>query len=512
MATEYYGFISRVHTMGDAMDPEDEAAYYLDMQKCDPRKSYLDYFRPKFTVDAFWPSDYAHLKDIVASSRPDMIVADFFVDAVRDIHYLTGIPVAMVWPQMPYGMVGARHIPGVPGFQIDALSGEHASVWTRLRAELRPLRAITAIVPYLRYVWGMRRAQGVNYLLPVTGKPDYLTLVNSFWGLETPKDLPPLLNAVGPILADEYPPLDDSLEAFFACHHRVVYVSFGTHIQLQPDHLDQFLAAFGELFREALIDGVIWAASEAQQNLFSPEHLVDLGTRSVPVRDLLENRDRSWFFTPFAPQRAILERPETIMFVTHGGGSSVNEAVFHGKRMLGLGFFFDQPLNCLRIQEAGVGLALDKADFTTGEVVDKCRRILLDKDGSFAQDVQRMKHIARASSRKKYYAADLIEEVMYDYKFSLHPPVRSREDGQADAVKRRRRPMHLQTADVRMSLWRARNWDLRAIGTFTVLSCVGLGCYAYIHLVKGGVGLRVGWGRALLLKMILPTPVVAYIR
>jgi UDP:flavonoid glycosyltransferase YjiC (YdhE family) len=512
VATDYYGFISRVHTMGDAMDPEDEAAYYLDMQKSDPRKCYLDYFRPRFAVDAFWPSDFAHLRDIVASSRPDMIVADFLVDAVRDIQYLTGIPAAMVWPQMPYGMVGARHIPGVPGFQIDALSGEHASVWTRLRAELRPLRAITAIVPYLRHVWGMRRAEGVDYLLPVTGKPDYLALVNSFWGLETPKDLPPLLNAVGPILADEYPPLDDPLEAFFASHHRVVYVSFGTHIQVQPDHLDRFLSAFGGLFREGLIDGVVWAANDAQQRLFLSEHVVDMGTRTVRVCDLVGNRDSAWYFTPFAPQRAILDRPETVIFVTHGGGSSLNEAMFHGKRLLGLGFFFDQPLNCLRIREAGVGLALDKVGFTADEIVDKCRRMLLDEDGCFAQDVQRMKHIARASSRKKYYAADLIQEVMYDYKFSLHPPGNSLHNECAVTGRGRRRPMHLQTADVRMPLWRARNWDLRAIGTFTMVGVVGIGCYAYIHLVKGGVGLRVGWGRALLLKMILPRPVVAYIR
>jgi hypothetical protein len=180
--------------------------------------------------------------------------------------------------------------------------------------------------------------------------------------------------------------------------------------------------------------------------------------------------------------------------------------------MLSLGFFFDQPLNCLRIQEAGVGLALDKACFTTAEIVDKCRSILLDKDGDFAQDVQRMKHIARASSRKKYYAADLIEEVMYDYKFSLRPPEKSPGDEQTVTTQGRRRPMHLETADVRMPLWRARNWDLRAIGTFTMVGIVGLGCYAYMHLFKGGVGLRVGWGRALLLKMILPTPVVAYIR
>lgn len=36
-----------------------------------------------------------------------------------------------------------------------------------------------------------------------------MVLVNSFLRLEAPKDLPPLVAAVGPILAEEYPDLND---------------------------------------------------------------------------------------------------------------------------------------------------------------------------------------------------------------------------------------------------------------------------------------------------------------
>lgn len=471
--------------MGEPMAQDKEAAHYLDMQHSDPRKDYRGYFRPKFTVDSFWTSDFTFLKDIVPRCEPDVIVADFFVDAVRDIQHQTGIPVAMVWPQMPYGMAGASYIPGMPGFQIDALSGERASLWTRLRAELRPLRALPAVLPYLGFIRRMRRAAGVHYSLPVLNKPGYLALVNSFWGLETPKDLPPLIAAVGPILADEYPPLDGATESFLSAHQHVVYVSFGTHIQLQPYHLERFLAAFSALFTEGLIDGVIWAANDAQRRLFNPEQRVQVGTRSAPVRDILQNNDASWHFTPFAPQRAILDRPETVLFVTHGGGSSVNEALFHGTPMLGLGFFFDQPLNGLRIQEAGVGLALDKAGFSEAEVVDKCRAILEDKHGTFAQDVERMRRIARVSSRKKHHAADLIEEVMYDRMFSLNPPgiaEHATRHGHHRPVAERRRPMHLQTADARMSAWRAKNWDLTCLGGVTIAATVGVGYFTYLRL------------------------------
>jgi UDP:flavonoid glycosyltransferase YjiC (YdhE family) len=474
------------------MTAEQEEAHYLDMQDTDPRRDYRSYFRPKLTVDAFWTSDLAYLKDIVATSRPDVIVADFFVNAARDIQYQTGIPVAMVWPQMPYGHAKVSYIPGIPGFQIDALSSEHASLVTRLRAELRPLRAVPAIINYLSFVRNMRRAAGVYYSLSSTSRsPDHLALVNSFWGLETPKDLPPMIAPVGPILADEYAPLDAQLEDFLRDGRRVVYVSFGTHVLLPEEHIARFLEAFTVLLRDNVIDGVIWAANARQRKLFRPEQTVHKAAGETKVGHILRNDDPAWLFTPFAPQRAILDHPQTVLFVTHGGGSSVNEALFHGTPMLCLGFFFDQPLNGLRIQEAGVGLAMDKAAFSAAEIVYKCRSILLDtEDGgqTYWRNVQRMAHIARASARKKYYAADLIEEIMYDRMFSLSSAPEEGPRGSSDsqglklAIRRSSRPLHLQTADARMSVWRAQNWDLTLIGFAGFAGILGLGYHAYVWL------------------------------
>ncbi|KAI1143698.1 UDP-glucosyl transferase family protein [Hypoxylon sp. FL0543] len=469
VASTSYRFLSGIYTMGPPMDPQAESAHYLQMQNSDIRKDYRDYFYPKLTVDAFWASDYAFLKDICQAFKPDMIVADFFVDyAVRDIKHLTGIPIATVWPQMPYGMVGASYIPGLPGFQVDALTSEHASLWTRIRAALRPLRAVPALIPYLRFMKDMRRSAGVNYSLSILNKPDYLVLVNSFWGLETPKELPPLISPIGPILSEQFDTLDGPLEAFYACHHRVIYISFGTHVLISQPNLDKFLGAFSDLLGEGLIDGVIWAANDVQRQLFDRKQTIRYG--DAKICDLLDNTNPSWFFTPFAPQRAVLARRETVLFVTHGGASSVNEATFHETPMLTLGFFFDQPLNGLRIQEAGIGLALDKAHFTEDEILEKARALLRDRDGTIAQDVRRMGHIARIAARRKELGADLIEEVLYDHRFSLVPP-----GAKASDSSKRRRPMHLQTADARMSAWRAKNWDLTCLTVMSITTAGYLG-------------------------------------
>jgi UDP:flavonoid glycosyltransferase YjiC (YdhE family) len=477
-----YHFLTKVHAMGPAMDAETEAAHYRDLQLSDPRRDYRGFFRPKLTADAFWTSDLAHLKTIVTTLRPDMIVADFFVDAARDIEHQLGIPLAMVWPQMPYGMAKVPYIPGMPGFQVDALSSEHASLWTRIRAELRPFRALPAILSYLKSIRRMRRAAGVKYSLPLLSKPNYLALVNSFWGLETPKELPPLITPVGPILADDYPSLDADMESFLSAHKRVIYISLGTHVELGSDDLAKFMEAFLSLFRQKVIDGILWVSKPNRQRSFPLDITMDMGARSTTMARVLHNQDPDWYFTPFAPQRAMLDRPETALFVTHGGGGSVNEGTFHGTPMLGLGFFFDQPLNCLRIQEAGTGLALDKATFTAAEIEEKCRLIILDRQGTFAKDVQRMQHIAQISARKKHHAADLIEEVMYDRMYSLQPldQIPAEQKQSDEAITRSRRAPHLQTADVRMSAWRAQNWDLRLLGVTAVgTSMIGLGYGTY---------------------------------
>ncbi|KAF2135567.1 glycosyltransferase family 1 protein [Aplosporella prunicola CBS 121167] len=465
-----YSFVARTHTMGASLPPAASDAHYLRMQQSDMRVDADEWLRPMHTVEGFWAADYAHLThEVIPACRPDIIVADFFVDAARDVQIQLGIPIAVVWPQMPYGMLNVSYIPGMPGFQLDALTSEHASLWTRLRAELRPLGALPAIFRFLRFTKKMRDGAGVHYMLPVLNKPNYLILVNSFWGLETPKDLPPLVAAVGPILSEEYPPLEKSFLGFYNTHSRVLYVAFGTHIRILPPDLTKFITAITTTLRDGLIDGVIWAANETQMGLFNRSEGV-VGEEHT-VGDLVDNNHPSWLFTPFAPQRAILEHENTVLFLSHGGGSSANEGLFHGTPMLTLGFYFDQTQNGMRLTDADVGLALDKLGFSTEEVIDKMRWILRDEGGTVAQNVTRMRHIARVSARKKHHGADLIEEVMYDHHFSLEVPGAGASTAE---FSKRRRPMHLETADMRMSAWRARNWDLTLLGLLGGASVVAV--------------------------------------
>jgi hypothetical protein len=174
--------------------------------------------------------------------------------------------------------------------------------------------------------------------------------------------------------------------------------------------------------------------------------------------------DHPDFILPFfAPQRAILAHPSTKLFLTHGGGSSANEATFHGVPVVAIGYFFDQLCNSVRLRDAGVGISLDKSTFDSAELAGAIRDVLADKSGSIRRNVLRMKRIARAASHRKHYAADMIEEVMYDQELRL-------QSG------KELRPMHLQTADARMPLWKVNNWDMWFIG-FSSVAVVGVSCW-----------------------------------
>lgn len=384
-------------------------------------------------------------------TRPDFILADYLVDAARDMQVEHNIPIAMHCPQMPTLMVPATYIPGQVGFQVDVLSSEHATLWQRIRSELVFIKALPMFLSYLRWTRKRRREAGVTRMLKWSQKPDYLCLVNSCFGIEIPKDLPPLVAAIGPVLADTYPPLTETLQTFLNSHERVLYIGLGSHVILPNDRLEKLMGGVTAALNRGHIDGVIWSIRDVAQKKLNREYkLYDANGRDFRARDILEGLHDQWLVLNWVPQRAILDHAHTRIYLTHSGASSTNEVIFHGVPAITLGIYFDQLTHAIRLRLAGVSETLNKDTFTESELPLIIERIMVDADGSIRRNVKRMKCIARVASRRKYLAADLIEEVLFDHE--------GRGVGGENP-----RPMHLQTADMRMPIWKARNWDLWAI-------------------------------------------------
>ncbi|KAL9107657.1 MAG: hypothetical protein Q9227_007464 [Pyrenula ochraceoflavens] len=471
-----YPFIAKLHLLGPGPSEKQYEEHYLRMRHWDMDAGLTQSMPSKFMFDSFWPITYRGLKTIMddPSRRPDFIMGDFFVDAVKDMHVQYKTPIAMVWPQMPFWMLPCSYIPGQPGFQLDGtLTSEDASMWLRIKNELVVYKALPSILKLLSWTKSMRKKEGVKYKMPSPSKPDYLLFVNSFLGLEVPRDLPPTAMTVGPILSVEYPPLDVASEKFLSTHERVIYIALGTHVILSNNDVSKIVTAVFQLLDENVIDGVIWAVGKSSRRDMDPNHVFrDRQGQSYTLGHLLDGKNPNWQFPFYAPQRAILEHASVKIYFSHGGGSSANEALYHGKRMLCMGIFSDQIANTARLVYGGVAEPLNKFHFTSDEIHRKAKAIIEDKHGDYTRNSIRLQRIAHVASRRKHLAADLVEEVMYDNELRL-------KDG------RELRPMHLQTADMRMPAYKAKNWDLMAVVTLglaaATLSTGALGRLAWTH-------------------------------
>lgn len=334
-------------------------------------------------------------------------------------------------------------------------------MWLRIKDELVVVSGLPAILKWVRWTKQMRRRTGVNYPVHRPQKPDYLVLVNSFFGLEIPRDLPPLCAAVGPLLGDTYPPLDVDCERFLSQHKNVIYIALGTHVILPNHDVAKIIHGLLYLFEEGWIDGVIWAVGKSsRRDLDVNQEFKNTSSTMLRLGDLLNGNHPDWLFPFFAPQRAILDNESTKIYFTHGGGSSANEGLFHGKPMLSMGIFFDQIANTSRLVAGGAAEPLNKFRFTSEELYTKAKQILEDKQGTYHRNTLRLMRIARVAARRKYHAADLIEELLYDTELRY-------KDGQE------LRPMHLQTADMRMPMYKAKNWDLMATCALALTAFTG---------------------------------------
>ena len=391
---EKYDFIEKTYILGPGVLPAKEEEEYIKMSKWNIDQGFGPVLETKKFLDCSWPQVYGGLQSIMANSntRPDFVIADYLVDAVRDMQMEFDIPIAMHWPQMPTMMLPASYIPGYAGLQVEVVLSESATILQRIRNELVPVRCLPALVKYYLFLRSMRRAAGVERMLPTPTKPDHLLLVNSCFAIETPKDLPPLVNAIGPVLAEKYPSLTEAFQDFLDSHDRVLYIALGTHVILGGSELQKILNAVVTALNAGHIDGTIWAIRDIARKQFSHNAIFhDRKSQAYTMDRLLESNYPDLLIPTFAPQRAILDHPHTRVYLTHGGASSTNETIYHGVPAITLGVYFDQLQNAIRLKAAGVSESLDRNSFTSSDVVLLIAKIISDTAGSYRQNCLRVK-------------------------------------------------------------------------------------------------------------------------
>jgi hypothetical protein len=329
---KYCPLIQTVYSFGPGPSDEKTGTHYRRMLSWSPADGLSSIMKSKYLWASYWTVTYLHLKRLVSAfaTRPDFIIADFFADAaVKNMIVEFGVPIAIVWPQMTFLMAPVSYIPGQPGSQIDmSLTSKHASIVSRIRNEMVLLWALPSLLRWTKWTKDMRTKAGVRHESPSDSKPDYLVLVNSFFGSEAPKDIPPSIMPCGPISGDSYPELDDEHASFLDQHKRVLYVALGTHIILEGTDVAKILEGVLQAIDQQHIDGVIWAVGSSPcKECPLTRSFARAGQCSHTLGELLDHADPDLMFPLFTSQRAILAHQNTVLSLTHGGSSSVNEAL-----------------------------------------------------------------------------------------------------------------------------------------------------------------------------------------
>jgi UDP:flavonoid glycosyltransferase YjiC (YdhE family) len=425
-------------------------------------KGRSDVIKVLMFMESFWTETHGNLDQVVLNRRPDLIFGDVLdLQACTDIAKKHSIPLATMHPQVPFNLPAPGYMPGIPGFQQRCLTSEHASIWDRLCEQIFAVKLIFSLRHFILWRTKMRRDAD----MPRAGlvrQPRHLYLINAFFGLDVPRELPPLVVPVGPLMYHDFPPLDRATEQFLQAHPRTIYIAFGTHVTMGGERFLKILNGVRDALSAGFLDGVLWAIKRGKD--------FDLSNYGPDMAAMLENRKSNWRFLSWAPQRAILDHPSIVAFISHCGSNSTYESCFHGVPVIAMPIFNDQFKHAKCLSDAGIGLSIDKLRFTESELCEKTGIIVNDSEGSFKRNSLRIKRIASLQSKKKEYAADLIEELIYDHELRFnwneHDIEWDIDEGDARSsnlrgkVRCALRPPHLQTADARMPWYKARNYDL----------------------------------------------------
>jgi UDP:flavonoid glycosyltransferase YjiC (YdhE family) len=334
-----------------------------------------------------WTETYDRLIELLEQDAPDVLVADLSSSAaisaaeklgvtcvVNNPDLLTVLPVAMLAP--------APYVPLL-------LSGKSAQSIGAFDRCLYPLkRAVATVTASAIIGWPLntaRRSRGLPAVNLHSWLLDKLVLVNSSFGLEYSRPLPPSVQMVGPMLPAETPALQSDYSAWLASGPPVVYVNLGTIARPWRELLERMARGL-----ESAEFRTLWVLRAELSEL-------------LPLKLPGSIRVEHWV----PSQLAVLQHPNVRAFISHCGTNSVQESVCAGTPIVGIPLFAAQDDMALRLQDAGIGFRLDKHRFTPEQLRDRVLRAC--RSDEFRANIAMLQSglvLAGGTAR----AADLIEQ------------------------------------------------------------------------------------------------------
>ncbi|GAB5357475.1 hypothetical protein AAMO2058_000378000 [Amorphochlora amoebiformis] len=114
-------------------------------------------------------------------------------------------------------------------------------------------------------------------------------------------------------------------------------------------------------------------------------------------------------FKAWVNQDVVLGHSGAKAFISHGGISSIAEAIVNRVPLLLIPVFNDQMPNSVRAVESGIALRVDRRRTSSVEISEKLRRII--QESSFMDNILKAYHLSAIGTQGKVSAADFIEEI-----------------------------------------------------------------------------------------------------
>lgn len=307
---------------------------------------------------------YQRTLDIIDSLDPACMVIDVLTYPAIDAAMTRGTPFALTVPAMP--STAARTPWDYPSPMSDLPRRMSIIQFaSNVLFKLRTAMAVATQTPIIEFT-KKRKAMGIknpggapaNYVDAAT-----LVLTSSVFGVEYEFPVPPQVNLVGAFVSEaSIGRLEDSsLSQWLDDNASVIYMGFGTMMQLSPSQISALLGLIEQLGPKHKF---LWKVSAAQQKL-------------LPAASELPSNLRIENWVP--SQLDVLAHPHVRAFVTHGGSNGFHESIYFGKPVLVMPAWLDCYGIARRAVDSGVGLAVRRpADVTSEELVGMLTRLLTE--------------------------------------------------------------------------------------------------------------------------------------
>lgn len=175
----------------------------------------------------------------------------------------------------------------------------------------------------------------------------------------------------------------DEFKSSYCRGKKLIYISFGTILlQYLYDKIPLLMEFINKCFQLFI---AVFAHHPAYEIIISSGR---------ETNDFLPNIPGNFHIFKQVPQKALLN--EVDLFITHGGHSSVLEAIDHAVPMLVIPFFGDQHQIAANVQSLNLGIAYEHDAVTCQKALSAASnvydRLSLPREEKFAQDIDALLH------------------------------------------------------------------------------------------------------------------------